>query len=140
MNKKNMFLTGLLAISAIQTALPAEPEQSKGWSKLCKTYATSLISGGLIGTATGWLSIQAIARSTHGIGQNKIATLTPQVTFGIIVPILVLIAENRLRSTLTDDINQNLEENEIKHNKNLIRDTAWIASWIAFLSCIDFNK
>src|SRR5579863_6071397 len=129
MNKKNMFLTGLLAISAMQTALPAEPEQSKGWSKLCKTYATSLISGGLIGSITGFLSIQAMARSAYGLNPDKMGT--SEVTFGIIVPILILITENRLRSNFIDDINQNLEENEIKHNKNLIRDTAWIASWIA---------
>lgn len=92
MNKKNILLTALFAISAMQIVLPAELDQSttglfkpktwgtgvagitcgpttpaesdqsdkqpsvKGWNALCKTYATSLISGGLIGTATGLLS------------------------------------------------------------------------------------
>jgi len=136
MNKKNMFLAALCAISAMQVTLPAEPEQSpsKGWSKLCKTYATSLISGGLIGSATGLLSIKAIARSMNSINPSKIEA--PEVIFGIVVPTIVLIAEYRLRSNLIDDINQNFQENEIQHNKNLLRDTAWITSWIAFLSCI----
>lgn len=146
MNKKNMFLAVLFVISATQTVLPAEPKQtSKGWGKLCKTYATSLISGGLIGSVTGILSIQAIIRS-----MNSITDLTPELDslgaknasaayaliFGLIVPTIILNAENKFRSTLTNDINQNFEENAINHNKNLIRDTAWIASWIAFLSCI----
>lgn len=142
MNKKNMFLAILFVISATQTVLPAEPKQtSKGWGKLCKTYATSLISGGLIGSVTGILSIQAIIRS---IDSSKDLTTKPDrdagaFVFGLIVPALILSAENKLRSTLTNDINQNFEENAINHNKNLIRDTAWIASWIAFLSCINFE-
>ena len=146
MNKKNLLLTVLFAISATQAMLPAEPNQPpKGWGKLCKSYATSLISGGLIGSATGILSVQAIARSINGAvllttkpdntGRNNAGAFV----FGLIVPTVILIAENRLRSTLTHDINQNFEENAINHNKNLIRDTAWIASWIAFLSCINFE-
>ena len=143
MNKKNIFLTGLLAISAMQTTLPAEPEQSpKGFSKLCKTYATSLISGGLIGSITGLLSIQAIVRSvTAGVAfTSKPHREVEALIFGIMVPTLVLISEYKLRSTLVNDINQNFEENEIKHSKNIVRDTAWIASWIAFLSCMNFDK
>ena len=138
MNKKNVLLTVLFAISATQTALPAESDQSpKGWGTLCKTYATSLISGGLIGTATGLLSIQAIIRSIDNANHlTKDKSDAGALAFGVILPIVILISENRLRTTLTHDINQNLEDNAIKHNKNLLRDTAWVASWIAFLSCI----
>jgi len=133
--KKNILLTILFAISATQTMLPAEQEQSpKGWKKLCKTYATSLISGGLIGSVTGVLSIQAIARSMDIAQQFAIkpASVTGAGVFGIIVPTIILVAENRLRNTLTDD-------NAINHNKNLLRDTAWISSWIAFLYFIKFD-
>jgi hypothetical protein len=132
MNKKNMFLASLFAFSAMQTALPAEPEQSKGWSKLCKTYATSLISGGTIGSITGFLSAKAILKSAHGLNFDKPPT-DKEIIFGVIIPILILISERRLRSNIIDDLNQSFEENEIKHNKNLIRDTAWITSWITFL-------
>jgi len=139
--KKNILLTLLFAIAATQTVLPAESDQSpKGLSRVCKSYATSLISGGLIGSITGTLSIHAIAKSfntaNYLIGKNDGGACL----FGTIVPIIILIAENRLRTTLTSDISQNLDENAINHNKNLLRDTAWISSWIAFLSLIKITS
>ncbi len=143
MNKKNMLLTVLCAISATQITLPAKPQQSS--KEPSELYAT-LISGGTIGSITGLLSAFTVAKSITLAGSiiqkhnNKVSEISSFFTFGVIVPILALISEYKLRSTLVNDINQNLSENEIPHNKNLIRDTAWIASWIAFLSCINFDK
>jgi hypothetical protein len=141
MNKKNMLLTILCTILAVQTALPAQSNESqKGWKPLCKSYATSLISGGAIGSITGLLTIHTLKKSIAFADvimkkhNHEVSQVSSFFTFGVIVPILALISEYKLRSTLVNDINQNLAENEIKHNKNLVRDTAWIASWIAFLS------
>jgi hypothetical protein len=142
MNTKNLFLTALLTISAMQSTLPAETDQKepspKGWEKFCKTYATSFISGGLIGSVTGLLSKEAIIKSAHGLNFDK--PNGEAVVFGVIIPILILISEYKLRSNVIDDINQSFEENEIQHKKNLVRDTAWIASWITFLSSASNNK
>ena len=133
--KNNILLTLLFAFSATQTVLPSESNQSpKGWERLRNTYTTSLISGGLIGSITGALSIYGIAKSlntaSYLMGKNDGGACI----FGTIVPIVVLIAENKLRRTFTEDIIQHLDENEINHNKNLLRDSAWISSWIALLS------
>ena len=139
MNKKNVLLTVLCALSTAQITLPAEPEQSeKGWKKIAKIYATSLTAGGVIGSATGILSLQAIITSlkTAEYLMAKPNNEPGVFIFGLMVPTLVLIAERRLRSTLTEDLNKNFEENEINHSKNLICDTAWITSWVAFLACL----
>jgi hypothetical protein len=144
MNKKNVLLIALFTISATQNALPAgfdnKDQSQKGWQPLCKSYATSLISGGAIGSITGLLSIHTLKKSIMFADsitkkhRHEVSQVSSFFTFGVIVPILVLISEYKLRSTLVTDINQNFQENEIKHNQNLLRDTAWIASWIAFLS------
>lgn len=144
MNKKNLLLIALFTLLATQNTLPTgfdnKNQSEKGWQKLCKTYATSLISGGTIGAITGLLSIHtlkksiALADSIRKKHNHEVSQISSFFTFSIIVPILALASEYKLRSTLVTDINQNFQENEIKHNKNLLRDTAWIASWIAFLS------
>ncbi len=146
MNKKNMLLTMLFAISAApifsaEADQPSRPEKNQyEWNgALCKTIA-SIISGGLIGTVTGKLSSVAcgITIKTAAISlaiineKNKeTAVFLPVMTMTAIPAILII--ENLLRTRLANRINESLEENTINHRKNLIHDTAWIASWIAFL-------
>jgi hypothetical protein len=146
MNKKNMFLTGLLAISAMQITLPAEDQQNQ---KQCNNNAlsntaASIISGGLIGAITGKLSSIACRTVIATTGAFALIASTEKkseaeacVSLMILITAIgipsILIAENALRTRLTNSINESLEENEVNHRKKLIHDTAWLASWIAFL-------
>jgi hypothetical protein len=142
MNKKNMFLTVLCAISAMQTALPVQSNESqKGWKPVCKAYITSLISGGAIGGITGAFSAYAISKSLASteLLKNYNANAGTAV-FGIIIPAAVLITENQMRSRLVDEVKQTFDENDINYKRNFISDAAWLASWVIFLSSPLFNQ
>ncbi len=143
MNKKNMFLAILFAISATRTTLPAESNQSpKGWGTFCKTYATSLISGGAIGSLTGAFSAYAISKSLASteLFKNRINMDAPTAVFGIIIPAAILYTENQMRSRLVDEVKQSFNENDINYKRVFISDAAWLASWVTFLSSPLFNQ
>jgi hypothetical protein len=55
---------------------------------------------------------------------------------GLTTIIGTLVAENKLRSKLTDQVNEILEDinNNVQHKKKLISHIAWLTSWIGFLS------
>jgi multidrug transporter EmrE-like cation transporter len=142
MNKKNMFLTVVCTISAMQTALPVQPnELQKGWGAVCKAYATSLISGGAIGFITGAFSAYAISKSLASTELSKNYNVNAgTAVFGIIIPAAVLITENQMRSRLVDEVKQTFNENDIHYKRNFISDAAWLASWIIFLNSPDLFK
>ncbi|HEX4068710.1 MAG TPA: hypothetical protein VHX42_01305 [Candidatus Babeliales bacterium] len=149
MNKKNLLLAILLASSVAQHILPIESNPQEVFSdksaptewgdSLYKT-ATSIISGGLIGTFTGRISSIACSMSLQATlsliatsDQNKEKTaLIAFIAMVTAVP-TILIIEKKLRIRLANSVNKGLEEHEINYRKRLIQDTAWIASWMAFL-------
>ncbi|HEX4068709.1 MAG TPA: hypothetical protein VHX42_01300 [Candidatus Babeliales bacterium] len=145
MNKKSLLLTALVAIAATQTALPVvyetnNPLQQKGWAGLCKSYATSLISGGIIGYVTGSSSAYAISKSLASVGLFADYKNASTAVFGVIIPVAVLITECQFRLRLIEELKQSFYENNINHKKNFTDDAAQLASWIAFLSSPLFNQ
>ena len=142
-----MFLATLFAISAMQTALPVEDQQNqkKCNNNALSNTAASIISGGLIGAITGKLSsiaCRTVIATTGALAliasNEKKSEAEACVSLMIMITAIgipsILIAENVLRTKLTDSVNESLEENEVNHRKKLIHNTAWLASWIAFLA------
>lgn len=146
MNKNNVLLTALITIFSINTVLPnavhtqqaIEPQtaliisdvdnKKPQWAKLCQTYASSLLSGGLIGSMTGGLSAYAAIAATKTLLKEANSPGAFLVTF-----IAILCAEHNLRNRLVKGINDSFTDNAIPHKKQLTDDTAWIASWVGFL-------
>ena len=140
MNKKNVLLIALITIfaSAIvpntmyaQQTSHVENNNKPQWSNLCKSYATSLVFGGLTGSMTSILARHA-ANKAFKMFANPDPKLDNPGAF-IVTFISILYAEYKLRNRLVDDVNESFKDNAIQHNKNLTGDAAWIASWIVFL-------
>jgi len=144
--KKNLLLPVIIGITITgtsQTILATEQQEDyeENYAELqsqsqWNNFYTPTLIGGLIGVVTGKLSAYAIttsARSLEVIRILEIITENQRNCIGVAVLIIIIIAENRLRKKLTDDLIQKLEENLIEHTENSIKNTAWITSWIAFL-------
>lgn len=110
----------------------AELRSQSQWNNF---YNPTLI-GGLVGAVTGKLSAYAMVASAGSLATItilEIITEEQRNCIGVAMLIIIIIAENRLRKKLTDDLIQKLEDNLIEHKKNSIKNVAWITSWIAFL-------
>jgi len=139
---KNLLLTAMIEIAITGTShtlLASEQEENdeeiyyqSQWDDFCNPI---LISG-LIGVVTGKLSSYAITASGVSLAPFiilKTITEKQQICISIVISIIILIAENRLRKKLTDDLIQKLRKNRIEHTESSIKNIARIASWIGFL-------
>ncbi len=99
------------------------------WSKLHKAYATSLVSGALIGSFTSILSVCASCKA-----YNMFIKKTDSPNAFLITFITILSAEYNLRNRLVTGLNESFKDYSIENKPNVTSDMAWIASWIAFFS------
>lgn len=139
--KKNLLLTAMIGIAITgtsQTILATEQQEDEEiycqsqWSN----FYNPTLFGGLIGVVTGKLSKYAITKSIGSLEAFRILeviTENQRNCIGVVLVIIIIIAENRLRKKLTNDFIQKLEENLIEYTESSIKNIAWITSWIAFL-------
>jgi len=120
MNKKTLLLSFLCitSIVSLKANLPSNPtdNKSKGWYALSKQYATPMIIGGIIGSVTG--SLESYIETEF------------KTSIGFLIPWII---EHCVRDSIIREIEKDLNENNIPHKKNILYNTAWIASWLAYI-------
>ena len=88
---------------------------STGFTGLVSKYALSLFIGAAVGT-------------TIGTANKFIDNRFP------ILPLTWYLAY-KVRHTTTNSIIDTMQEEKVKHCKHVIRDSAWIFSWLSWLMC-----
>jgi hypothetical protein len=97
-------------------------KQKASLVRLCSSYIASLTLSGAIGVATG--SVVRYIEKRFDIESSPI---------GLLLGILIWTLESEFRNDVIAVLQEDLDFYHIKHKKNLMFKTAWIASWLAYL-------
>jgi hypothetical protein len=87
-----------------------------GWKELCKVYAASMITGGIIGGTTGYIE-QYVEK---------------QFETSVITTLVLWFIEAATREEIINVLSTDLVTYNIKHKKEAIQFSGRLASWIAY--------
>jgi hypothetical protein len=97
-------------------------QRTKKLRQFFSSYLTSLVTSGCIGAATGAL----VRYFEEHVPVNE-------SLIGLLVACMVWSIEYELRNDVIAVVQRDFDEYDIAYKKNLMFNTAWIASWIAYL-------
>ena len=131
-NRLFSLLMGALFTLSSANLLRAEgtTQSSPRWSDLFKSYATSLVSGGAIGSMTG--SLAFLASKTALEGFQKLGY--PHA--GLVMLLVIWTTEVTMRERLVRELNNGFTDHNIKHQKNFMFDAGLLASLGTFLALL----
>lgn len=138
MSKRITLFIGLFLLSAMPVSSDAAPmlhvhrnlKDSSIFKKFCATYLGSAALGGGIGAVTGSL-IKYLESEIQQYFSKKL-NANELVTFGLLL--LGWMLESEVRNDIVMGLQNDLDEYEIKCKKLIMLRSAWIASWLAYVS------
>ena len=103
-----------------------QADKEAEWKKIRQYWATNLLSGMLIGGATG----TAFSCIDKVIGRRIVFEKGSEGP-AVLVFLVLLFVEMQVRASLVEEVSYSLDRYAIPNKATLIRNIAWISSWIA---------
>lgn len=137
MNKRITLFVGLFLLSAMPTSSDATPtlahrnlKDNVTFKRFCASYLGSAVLGGGVGMATGSL-IKYLESEIQQYFSKKLNT-NELITFALIL--LGWALESEVRNDIITGLQGDLDQYQIDYKKMVMLRTAWITSWISYVS------
>lgn len=137
MKKRVMLFVGLFLLSAMPASSDAasvfahrDLKNSTMFKRFCASYLGSAALGGGVGVVTGSL-IKYLESEMQQYFSKKLNT-NEIVTFALIL--LGWALESEVRNDIVGGLQGDLDEYQIAYKKVIMLRSAWIASWLSYLS------
>jgi hypothetical protein len=137
MKKRVMLFVGLFLLSAMPASSDATSmlahrslKDSTMLKRFCASYLGSAVVGGTVGVVTGSL-IKYLESEMQHYFSKKLNT-NDVVTFALIL--LGWALESEVRNDIVMGLQGDLDEYQIAYKKMIMLRSAWIASWLSYLS------
>jgi hypothetical protein len=138
MNKRVMLFVGLFLLSAMPASSDAAPllhahrtlRDNTMFKRFCASYLGSAALGGGVGMITGSL-IKYLENEMQQYVSNKLK-MNELVTFALIL--LGWALESEVRNDIIVGLQGDLDEYQVDYKKVMMLRSAWIASWLSYLS------
>jgi hypothetical protein len=138
MKKRITLFVGLFLLSAMPASSDATPlsnahralKDNPMFTRFCASYLGSAVLGGGVGMITGSL-IKYLENEMQQYVSNKLK-MNELVTFALIL--LGWALESEVRNDIVIGLQGDLDEYQIDYKKVIMLRSAWIASWLSYLS------
>ncbi len=137
MNQRITMFVGLFLLSAMSTVVDATPalahrtlKDNVTFKRFCASYLGSAVLGGGVGVVTGSL-IKYLESEIQHYFSKKLNT-NELVTFALIL--LGWALESEVRNDIITGLQGDLDQYQIDYKKMVMLRTAWITSWLSYLS------